>query len=268
MRKIISVFVVCIIIALVGCSGGSSGHEGEAKTPSGSSVQEGKDYKEVIKEFKDRGFNNINTKKQEDLITAWLTKDGEVESVSVDGDKDYSANEWYSDDVKVVITYHTFPEEEEKSKTKSADKKSTENKSTKDPSTKSGKEVLTAENNNDLKALLTVEDETSPIFADFAKKYKGRTIEFDGYIANMMLHGNYKTRYNILMLVGDYGDTTFRGPNFQFENVNIVHELNLEGSNIPDTIGTGQNLHIKAEVLEYDDDPGLFKLKPVSTEFR
>ncbi|WP_369117592.1 DUF4839 domain-containing protein [Rossellomorea vietnamensis] len=30
-----------------------------------------------------------------------------------------------------------------------------------------------------------------------------------------MLHGNYKTRYNILILAGDYGDTTFSGPNFQ-----------------------------------------------------
>ncbi|MEQ6389298.1 DUF4839 domain-containing protein [Bacillaceae bacterium S4-13-58] len=43
----------------------------------------------------------------------------------------------------------------------------------------------------------------------------------------MMQHGNYKTRYNILILAGDYGETTFSGPNFQFENVNVVLDLNL-----------------------------------------
>lgn len=269
MRKILSVFIVGSIITLIGCTGGTNQHEGEAKTPSGSSVQEGRDYKEVMKDFEDHGFNNIMTKKKEDLVTAWLTKDGEVESVSVDGDKDYSSDKWYSDDVKVVITYHTFPEEE-KSKKKTSDKKRSidKKKSSKDQPAKSKRNILTAKNNEELKALLTEENENAPIYAEFAKKYEGKTIEFDGYIANLMLHGNYKTRYNILILVGDHGDTTYRGPDFQFEDVNIVHDLHLEGSNIPDSIGTGQNLHIKAKVLEYDEELGVFKLEPISTGIR
>lgn len=94
MKKIISIFIACIIITLVGCAGDSNGHEGEAKTPSGSSIQKGRDYQEVVNEFKEKGFKNIKTEKLEDLITGWLTKDGEVESVSVDGDKDYSPDVW------------------------------------------------------------------------------------------------------------------------------------------------------------------------------
>ncbi|CAN7531752.1 DUF4839 domain-containing protein [Rossellomorea sp. LjRoot5] len=291
MKKIISIFIACIIITLVGCSG--DGHEGEAKTPSGSSVQKGRDYEEVVNEFKEKGFKNMRTEKREDLVTGWLTKDGEVESVSVDGDQDYSSDEWYSNDVEVVITYHTFPEKEKRD-TGSADQKSsakknkskndkedkstndkedksnseTKEKSNNDTSVESAQEIVTVKNNEDFAAVLAVKNEADPIISEFAKKYEGRTIEFDGYIANMMLHGNYKTRYNILILAGDYGDTTFSGPNFQFKDVNVVSDLNLTGSNIPDTIGMGQNLHITAAVEEYDETSGLFRLDPISTEIR
>lgn len=117
MKKIISIGIACIIlliITLVSCTGNSDKHEGEAKTPSGSSIQKGRDYQEVVNEFKEKGFKNVETEKLKDLVTGWLVKDGEVESVSVDGDKDYSADDWYLNNVKVVITYHTFPSEDEK----------------------------------------------------------------------------------------------------------------------------------------------------------
>jgi hypothetical protein len=114
MKKIISIFITFIIITLVGCAGDSNRHEGEAKTPSGSSVQKGRDYQEVVNDFKGKGFKNIRTEKLEDLVTGWVTKDGEVESVSVDGDREYSPDDWYSENVEVVITYHAFPDEDEK----------------------------------------------------------------------------------------------------------------------------------------------------------
>ncbi|AGX06471.1 MULTISPECIES: DUF4839 domain-containing protein [Bacillus] len=287
MKIIISIFLSFIIITLMGCAGNS--HEGEAKTPSGSSIQKGSDYQAVVNVFKEQGFKNIKIKKLEDLITGWLTKDGEVESVSVDGDKEYSPDVWYSNDVEVVITYHTFPErekkdtesaEEKKKNTESAEEKKRDTESaeekrskTNGPSgnetfAKSDQEILTAENNEDLAAVLAVKNEADPIIGEFAKKYAGRTIEFDGYIANMMLHGNKKTRYNILILAGDNGETTFSGPNFQFKDVNVTSDLNLTGSNIPDTLGQGQNLHITAKVKEYNESTGLFRLEPVSTEIK
>lgn len=101
-----------MIFTLVGCSESSNKHEGEAKTPSGSSVQKGRDYQSVVDDFVKKGFINIKTEALDDLITGWLTKDGEVESVSVDGDEGYSADVWYPNDVEVVITYHTFAEED------------------------------------------------------------------------------------------------------------------------------------------------------------
>ena len=48
----------------------------------------------------------------DDLIFGWLTEDGEVEKVTVDGDEDYSADTWVAADVEVIIYYHTFPQED------------------------------------------------------------------------------------------------------------------------------------------------------------
>lgn len=114
-RNLIIVGFVAILILVMGIMLATSekpSHEGEAKTPGGSSYHQGRNYKDVVTDFEDSGFINVKTRKLEDLITGWLTKDGEVESVSVDGDVDYMADVWYPNDVEVIITYHTFPEKE------------------------------------------------------------------------------------------------------------------------------------------------------------
>lgn len=277
-------YLILIAILLVGC-GDSNDHVGEAQTPGGSGYQKGRDYNDVVKEFEDAGFKNVKTAKLDDLITGWLTKDGEVESVTVGSDEEYSPDEWVSEDIEVIITYHTFPEEEE-TVTESKEEETTEvieedsEDKTEEESTETTEEtnkdinnenkemILTAENNEDLATLLATKNEVDPFMSEFAQKYSGKIIQFDGYIANMMLHGDNKTRYNILIFAGNSNDTTFSGPNFQFEDVNIVHDLKLTGYNIPDTISEGQNLHIVAEVLEYNEVTGLFLLKPISTEIR
>jgi hypothetical protein len=81
-------------------------------------------------------------------------------------------------------------------------------------------------------------------------------------------HGDYKTRYDILVGAGDYSNSSASGPNFQFKNVNTTYDLHLTGSNIPDTIGVGDNLHIVAQVEDYNTTQQLFFLKPISTEVR
>ena len=102
--------------------------------------------------------------------------------------------------------------------------------------------------------------------ASFASKYRGRTIEFDGNISAMQPHENYDTRYDILMTAGDFSTTTSSGPNFTFRDVNATSDMHWIGDN-PGTIGPGTNLHIVAEVGDYDDHC-LFHLKPVSTQVR
>ena len=142
MRKFLAAcMAIVMIFTIAGCS--SEGHEGEAKTPSGSSIQKGKDYQKVVDEFESSGFTNIKLEKLDDLVTGWLTKDGEVESVSVDGDTGYSADTWYPADAEVVITYHTFPEKE----TSETD---SEFVSTEEPAV----DILTVDNSPELAAIL------------------------------------------------------------------------------------------------------------------
>ena len=42
-------------------------HEGEARTPGGSSYHQGRDYKDAVSDFEDNGFINIETEELEDL---------------------------------------------------------------------------------------------------------------------------------------------------------------------------------------------------------
>src|SRR3954447_26265463 len=65
--------------------------------------------------------------------------------------------------------------------------------------------VVTAANSKELAALLKVRDYCDQSIASFASKYADRTIEFDGSIANMMNHGDYDTRYDILIAPGNNG---------------------------------------------------------------
>ena len=68
----------------------------------------GKDYSVVINDLKDAGFTNIELSPIPDLVTGWVTKDGEVESVSVDGNSDFSKGDRFSKDSKIRVDYHTF----------------------------------------------------------------------------------------------------------------------------------------------------------------
>ncbi|MCQ1955768.1 DUF4839 domain-containing protein [Arthrobacter sp. zg-Y826] len=127
--------------------------------------------------------------------------------------------------------------------------------------------VLTVENSEDLATLLTL-DTCSPAVGEFAAKYKGQSIAFDANIGAMALHGNYTTRYDILIGVGDFSETTAVGPFFQYRDVNTVSDLHYADDDYPDTLGVGDNVRITAQVVEYDSAPCQFVLKPVSTEFR
>jgi hypothetical protein len=128
--------------------------------------------------------------------------------------------------------------------------------------------ILTAQNNPDLAALLALSQPNDATVAQFAATYQGQSIEFDGNVANMANHGSYDTRYDILIGAGDYSTTSSSGPNFQFQDVNTTSDLHFVGTDVPDFIGTGDNLHITAEVVGYNSTQELFFLEPISTQFR
>lgn len=135
------------------------------------------------------------------------------------------------------------------------------------PETEDVDAILTVDNCPDLAKLLALKNPADPFVKTFSSKYRGRMIEFEGNIAYMSNHGSYKTRYDILILAGDYSEKSATGPYFQFVDVNM-YDLNFIGNNTPDSIGMGDNLLIVAEVGKYNENTELFELDPVSTRVR
>lgn len=125
---------------------------------------------------------------------------------------------------------------------------------------------LTAENNADLAGLLAG-PECGDVPATFAAAYRGKIIEFDGHIAYLSPQGDTGTRFDFLVLPGDYGEAPPVGAQFQFRAVTTL-DLHLTGSNIPDALAEGNNLHVIAEVGEFVSAQCLFLLTPVSTQIR
>lgn len=79
--------------------------------PYESDAAHGKQYLTVMTDFQNCDFTNITYEEIDDLIFGWLTKDGEVEKVEINGSTEYTVNSTYNQsEVHVVIYYHTFPE--------------------------------------------------------------------------------------------------------------------------------------------------------------
>ncbi|MFJ4006161.1 DUF4839 domain-containing protein [Streptomyces sp. NPDC090023] len=127
-------------------------------------------------------------------------------------------------------------------------------------------EVITVRNNPEFAALLKADSCGQPN-VDFAAKYQGRTIAFDGSIRYMAPHGDYRTRYDFLLGAGDEGSQTTDGPNFKYEDFN-TGDLHLTGKRVPATVAVGDKFRFVAEVVEYNPVQCLFRLAPVSTETR
>lgn len=261
MKKLLSLCMVLLMIfTITGCS--SEGHDGEAKTPSGSSIQKGRNYQDVYKQFEEKGFTNIRFEVIDDLMTGWLTKDGEVESVSVDGDVEYSADKWYPANIEVIITYHTFPDKESGNPSEPVQ----EEPGSSDSSQVDG--ILTIENCSELAEMLARNADMDSSYEEFAITYKNQIIQFDGCIVYLTNYQDYDTRYDLLISAGDFVDenTANSGPTFKFKNVG-VYDLG-GGLTLADFVKVGSNIKIQAKVKSYNSDTGIFELDPVLVEAR
>ena len=76
--------------------------------PLTSKEAKGMNYLDVLEEFENVGFINISTIVEYDIVTGWLTDDGEVKSVTINGEKKFDSYDKYRLDAEVVVTYHTL----------------------------------------------------------------------------------------------------------------------------------------------------------------
>lgn len=64
-----------------------------------------KNYKDVVNELRELGFTNIVEKPLYDIVLGW-TKEGEVESVTINGNSNYKQGNVFSKDSEIVVSYH------------------------------------------------------------------------------------------------------------------------------------------------------------------
>lgn len=265
-KRFLTCTLTVALLVLTSACGNSSAPANVISMPSSSKDLEGNGYEEVVDDLTKAGFTNVQPKALGDLITGWITKEGSVETIAVNGDSLFTTDDDFPKDAEIVVSYHSFKTETDKPSESATATDASPISPEPSASQDAGEKSLTVANNKDLAALLATGD-PSALGKEFVEKYEGRTIEFDGHIAHMMNHGTYKTRYDILVYAGDFNEAS-RGPSFRFTDVNIVSDLNLTGSNIPDTIGEGDNLHIVAKVAGYNTGGDLLLLDPISTEMR
>lgn len=80
------------------------------EVPADAKKYKGEEYNQVIRELKDMGFENVETEVVEDLVTGWITKNGEVEKVTINGNNEFKKGDWFKKDSTIVVTYHSLKE--------------------------------------------------------------------------------------------------------------------------------------------------------------
>lgn len=128
-------------------------------------------------------------------------------------------------------------------------------------------EVLTVDNNADLAELLS-SSPSDDLTGAFAEKYTGRTIQFDGYISALAQHGDYATRFDLLVSNGEYDEAHVTGPDFKYEDVNMSYDMHFVGDNVPDSVGVGDKVTVTMVLEEWDEFHQVFFADPVETRYR
>ena len=66
------------------------------------------DYEDAKLLFISEGFEYVQLVNKHDLIVGLLKKEGKVESISINGETNFSKGSWFPPDAIVKITYHGF----------------------------------------------------------------------------------------------------------------------------------------------------------------
>ena len=101
---------------------------GMVAVPVSASTTIGKNYEDIMMQFETAGFTNVVLEKQPDLVLGLFSSDGDVASVSINGDTEFTSGTYVASDSLVKITYHTYPERSESSSSTSQEVAESENK--------------------------------------------------------------------------------------------------------------------------------------------
>ena len=86
----------------------AAAHPNQLRVPNSSKNYIGKQYVDVINEFQKAGFTHIEQEEQRKSKKGLLSKNGNVASVSVNGQTQFIKDEWFDEKSIIKIIYHTY----------------------------------------------------------------------------------------------------------------------------------------------------------------
>jgi hypothetical protein len=104
---------LAVLMPLAACSTSESLADDQAQMPASSKDFEGEQFRDVVDLLEDAGFTNVETNALGDLVTGWLNGEGEVEEVEIGGVASFEKGETLKRDAQILLSYHSFPEDEE-----------------------------------------------------------------------------------------------------------------------------------------------------------
>ncbi|CAB4678029.1 MAG: DUF4839 domain-containing protein [Actinobacteria bacterium] len=125
--------------------------------------------------------------------------------------------------------------------------------------------TLTIENNKDLAELLASSGGDIELNRKFWKKYAGAQIEFDGNISYIDNHGSYTTRFDALIVSGDYAEDYVIGPWFRVIDAGW-YDFHFGGKNMYYSVSQGDPVRVIGKIVSWNDDK--FELELISTKRR
>jgi len=126
--------------------------------------------------------------------------------------------------------------------------------------------VLTAETNSDVARLLKPKSEEYAFWQVFYDKYKGRSIELDANVADMLLLGDSQYTYSVLFYPGDYSDDTAYGPPMRDPRVVIPYDWHK--TNPDDIVVRRSNIRLVARIVDFNSDTNVFDIQIEATTER
>ena len=71
-----------------------------------STDYKGEQYKDVVKCLKEKGFSNVKVNNLQDIIFGIVVQSGSVETVTINGENNYTKGMWIDNQAEVTINYH------------------------------------------------------------------------------------------------------------------------------------------------------------------
>ena len=204
----------------------------------------GTNYKDVKKRFENLGFKNVETKAIYNLASADDEKHDTVAEISIDGKTDLKDLTVFHADMPVVISYYAYQNEDPNHRVVDV--------------VEDIADAYTVDNCPLLAEVLGIQDRRDPAVLEFAMKYDGDLIQFDGYIDTMTYHSSNGT-IDMTLRSGSSHELFDLGAAFVVEGVN--HQ-SFQTNMYP--LKDGTNVTVMALVDGYDQRTGSILIKPAS----